>query len=71
MLRRIAAVLFLVVGAYVATVALTIGVSVVNSLFRGGWLGLEPELLIPVGIGAVSALLLRLGVVLWRQEEHP
>jgi len=67
MAKRIGAVLFLILGAYMAAVGISIGASMLSSLLEGPWLGLEPELLIPMGICLVAALLLWMGMKLWRQ----
>ncbi len=67
MAKRVGAVLFFILGAYLAAVGITIGASIVGSLLDGPWLGLEPELLIAVGICLIAALLLWMGTKLWRQ----
>ena len=70
MARRIGAVVFFVVGAYVGAVGITIGASILGSLLEGPWLGWEPEILIPLGVCLVAALLLWMGMKLLRPEEH-
>ena len=67
MAKRVAAVLLLILGTYMAVVGISIGASILSSLLEGPWLGLEPELLIPLGICLVAALLLWMGMKLWRQ----
>ena len=59
-MRRVVASLLMVLAAYLLTMAVLIGARIIRSLFRGGFLGLEPELLIPVGIAAVAAGLIML-----------
>ena len=68
--RRLGAVVFIVAGAYIAAMGITVGTSIVTTLFEGPWLGLEPEILIPVGMGLVAALLMWMGLRLWKQQEH-
>jgi hypothetical protein len=70
MLRRAGAIIFLLIGAYLAAVGITISASILSSLLEGPWLGLEPEILIGVGVCLIGALLLWMGMKLWRHEEH-
>jgi hypothetical protein len=70
MARRLGAIVFLVMGAYVGSIGITIGASILRSLFAGPWLGWEPEILIAIGICLVAALLLWVGIKLWRQDER-
>jgi hypothetical protein len=70
MARRVAAVIFFGIGIYLAAVGVTIGATILSSLLEGPWLGLEPEILIPIGICLIAALLLWMGMRLWRQEGH-
>ena len=55
-IRRVVATLLIVLAAYLLTMAVVIATRMIRSLFEGGFLGLEPELLIPVGIGAIAAV---------------
>ena len=57
-IRRVVATLLIVLAAYLLTMAVVIATRMIRSLFEGGFLGLEPELLIPVGIGAIAAVLI-------------
>ena len=68
--RRVGAIIFLAIGTYVAAIGITIGAQILSTLLEGPWLGLEPEILIPVGICLVAALLLWMGLKLWRQGER-
>jgi hypothetical protein len=68
MARRAAAIILLAIGAYVAVMGITIGATIFSSLLEGPWLGLEPEILIPIGVCLVAAVLLWMGMKLWRQE---
>ena len=70
MARRIAAIFFLAIGVYVAVVGINIGAMILRSLLGGPWLGLEPEILIPIGVCLIAILLLWMGMKLWRQDEH-
>ena len=58
---------FFVIGAYLAAMGVTLGVTMLRSLLEGPWLGLEPEILIPIGACLVAAFLLWMGMKLWRQ----
>lgn len=51
-----------------AAVGITLGATIIRSLFQP-WLGLEPEILIPIAICLIAALLLWMGMKLWRQEK--
>ncbi|CAN5590166.1 hypothetical protein BH24ACT26_BH24ACT26_15350 [soil metagenome] len=66
---RVGAIIFFVVGAYVAYVGVAIGASILRLLLEGPWLGFEPELLIAIGVCLVAALLMWMGRRLWRQGE--
>lgn len=68
MVRRAGAILFLVLGAYLAAVGITLGATIISSLFQP-WLGLEPEILIPIAICLVAAFLLWIGMKLWKQAK--
>jgi hypothetical protein len=70
MARRVGAIIFFIIGAYLAAMGISIGGAILSSLLEGPWLGLEPEILIPIGICVVAALLLWMGMKLWRQEGH-
>jgi hypothetical protein len=70
MVRRVAAITLLLMGAYVGYIAIAVGQAMVRGLFEGGWLGPEPELLIAVALGAVAAILLRMGIRLWRAPQQ-
>ena len=57
--RRIVAALLVVLAAYLLAAAVTIGTRMISMFLKGGgFLGLEPELLIPLGIGLVAVGLL-------------
>jgi hypothetical protein len=64
---RIAAVSLFLLAAYVARVALGLGIAMAQLLFGDGWLGPEPEVLYLVAAGLLVGLLVWLGVRLWRQ----
>jgi hypothetical protein len=57
-------------GAYLAAIGVGIGATMLSILLDGPWLGLEPEILIPIGLWLVAALLLWVGMKLWRQGAH-
>jgi hypothetical protein len=67
MLQRIAALSLFVGAAYVAWATLSVGAAMARSLFEDGWLGPEPELLYLVAGALLVALLLWLGLRLWRR----
>ena len=55
----VVAALLVVLAAYLLAMAVTIATTMISMLLEGGgFLGLEPELLIPLGIGAVAVSLL-------------
>ena len=56
--RRAVAALLLVLAAYLLAMAVSIATTMVSMLLEGGFLGLEPELLIPLGMGVVAVSLL-------------
>jgi hypothetical protein len=70
MARRVGAVSCFVMGAYLAAMGIGIGATMLSILLEGPWLGLEPEILIPIGLWLVAALLLWVGMKLWRQVAH-
>jgi ABC-type branched-subunit amino acid transport system permease subunit len=70
MARRVGAIVFLAVGAYVAAMGIGIGARILGTLLDGPWLGLEPEILIPIGLLLVAVLLVWMGVRLWGPERH-
>lgn len=56
---RIVAALLVVLAAYLLATAVTIATRMISMFLEGGgFLGLEPELLIPLGIGLVAIGLL-------------
>jgi hypothetical protein len=70
MARRIGALFFIAIGAYLAAMGITIGAAIFRTLFEGPWLGLEPEILIPIGLCLVAGFLLWMGMKLWSQGTH-
>ena len=72
MVRRISAGVLIVLGALLAYMGIGTAISMTRLFFAsgGGWLGPEPEMLIPIAALLVAAFLWWLGVRLWRQQEH-
>lgn len=64
---RWAAVQLWILAGYFAYVAVGLAIVIFRSLFTGPWLGLEPEVLIPLAPLAVAAVLTWLGLRLWRR----
>ena len=57
--RRVVAALLVVLAAYLLALAVNIAARMISMLLEGGgFLGFEPELLIPLGIGVVALGLL-------------
>ena len=62
---RWAAVQIWILAAYFAYVAVSIAIAIFRSLFTGPWLGLEPEIMIPLLPLAVAGGLVWLGRIVW------
>ena len=72
MVRRIVGAVLIMLGTYVAYMGLSIAVTMTEFFFEGeeGWLGPEPEMLIPIAALLVAALMYLLGARLWGREDH-
>jgi hypothetical protein len=70
-MSRWAAVMIWILAGYFAYVGAALAFVMLRSLFSGPWLGLEPEIMIPLAIFAIAAGLVWLGRVVWRREPRP
>lgn len=71
MVRRVAAILILLLGTYIVAMGVTVTAAVLRSIFQGPWLGFEPEILIGIALLMVGGLVLWIGGRVWRTAEHP
>jgi hypothetical protein len=62
--RWVAVVIWIVAG-YFAYAAVGIAIVIFRSLFRGPWLGLEPEVMIPLVPLGIAGVLIWLGRRVW------
>jgi hypothetical protein len=74
MVSRIVGAVLIMLATYLAYMGIEIAVTMTGLFFDGGggWLGPEPEMLIPIAALLVAALMCWLGARLWgrRQLHH-
>ncbi len=72
MVKRIVGAVLIMLGTFFAYMGIWIAVVMTGFFFEGGggWLGPEPEMLIPIAALLVAALMCWLGARLWGRREH-